>query len=200
MPLIQAAITDQAKAVAKGTLVPTNLVMGHGTKVVLASNDQLAKTVGQVGLLGASLNGGVAGLKGTAPLSTVGSVAANVSSSATTVVNNLLGSGPAVSVSSSTQVLSLLSNATPNSGGTITITPAVINAGASVAVAPSGAVNVSAAAGSVRAAVNVPPTGNLLRRRLASCRTNPLPVVGSLPLVGTGTLPGPGLIGPPPGH
>src|SRR5438067_5053952 len=158
MPLIQAAISDQAKEVAKGTLVPTNLVMGHGTKVVLASNDQLAKTVGQVGLLGASLNGGPV-----APLSsTVGSVAANVSSSATTVVNNLLGSGPAVSVSSSTQVLSLLSNATPNSGGTITITPAVINAGASVAVAPSGAVNVSAAAGSVRAAVNVPPTGNLL--------------------------------------
>src|SRR5436853_7475642 len=30
MPLIQAAITDQAKAMAKGTLVPTNLVMGHG--------------------------------------------------------------------------------------------------------------------------------------------------------------------------
>src|ERR1700747_1178077 len=108
MPLIQAAITDQAKAVAKGTLVPTNLVMGHGTKVVLASNDQLAKTVGQVGLLGASLNRGpVSALTGTAPLSTVGSVAANVSSSATTVVNDLLGSGPAVSVSSSTQVLSL---------------------------------------------------------------------------------------------
>src|SRR6266576_2926702 len=155
MPLIQAAITDQAKAVAKGTLVPTNLVMGHGTKVVLASNDQLAKTVGQVGLLGASLNGGpVSGLTGTTPLSTVGSVAANVSSSAATVVNNLLGSGPAVSVSSSTQVLSLLSNVTPNSGGTITITPVAINAGASVAVAPSGAVNVSVAAGSVRAAVN----------------------------------------------
>ena len=192
IPLIQAAITDQAKAMAKGTLVPTNLVMGHGTKVVLASNDQLAKTVGQVGLLGASLNGGPV-----APLSsTVGSVAANVSSSATTVVNNLLGSGPAVSVSSSTQVLSLLSNATPNSGGTITITPAVINAGASVAVAPSGAVNVSAAAGSVRAAVNVPPTGNLL----PATSTGVVPIVGSLPLVGTGTLPGPGLIGPLPGH
>jgi len=190
MPLIQAAISDQAKEVAKGTLVPTNLVMGHGTKVVLASNDQLAKTVGQVGLLGASLNGGAL-----APLSTVGSVAANVSSSATTVVNNLLGSGPAVSVSSSTQVLSLLSNATPNSGGIITITPVAINVGASVAVAPSGAVNVGAAAGSVRAAVTVPPTGNLL-----PVGTNSLPVVGSLPLVGTGTLPGPGLIGPPPGH
>src|SRR4029077_8304694 len=173
-PLIQAAITDQAKAVAKGTLVPTKLGMGHGTKVLLAAIDHLAKTVGQVGLLGASLNGSPV-----APLSTVGSVAANVSSSATTVVNNLLGSGPAVFLSSSTQVLSLLSNATPNSGGTITITPGVINAGASVAVAPSGAVNVSAAAGSVRVAVNVPPTGNLL-----PVGTNSLPVVGSLPLVG----------------
>src|SRR5256884_4236181 len=122
MPLIQAAISDQAKEVPKGTLVPTNLVMGHGTKVVLASNDQLAKTVGQVG---------------TAALPTVGSVAANVSSSATTVVNNLLGSGPAVSVSSSTQLLSLLSNAAPSSCGTITITPAVVNACTRVAVAPT---------------------------------------------------------------
>ena len=167
MPLIQAAISEQVKEVAKGTLVPTNLVMGHGTKVVLASNDQLAKT---------------------APLSTVGSVAANVSTGATTVVNNLLGSGPAVSVSSSTQVLSLLSNATPSSGGTITITPAAVNPGVSAAVAPSGAVNASAAAGTVRAAVNVPilpaPVG-----------TNLPPVVGSLPLAGTGTL-----IGPPAGH
>ena len=198
MPLIQAAITDQAKAVAKGILVPTNLVMGHGTTVILASNDQVAKTIGQVGLLAASLNGGpVAGLKSSAPLSTIGSVAANVSSSATTVVNNLLGSGPVVSVSSSTQVLSLLSNATPSSGGTITITPAAINAGASAAVAPSGAVNVSAAAGAVRAAVNVPPTNSLLPTPVG---TNPPPVVGSLPLVGTGTLPGPSLIGPPAGH
>ena len=184
MPLIEAAITDQAKAVAKGTLVPTNLVMGHGTKVVLASNDQLAKTVGQVGLLGASLNGPVSSLKGTAPLSTVGSVAANVSSSATTVVNNLLGSGPAVSVSNSTQLLSLLSNATPSSGGTITITPAVVNAGASVAVAPTGAVSVSAAGGTVSAAI--PSTGNILRTTLTG--------------TGTGTLPGQGVLGPSPGH
>src|SRR5437016_1376673 len=85
MPLIQAAISDQAKEVAKGILVPTNLVMGHGTKVVLASNDQLAKTIGQVGLLGASLNhGSVVGLKDAAPLATLGSVAANVSSGGTT--------------------------------------------------------------------------------------------------------------------
>src|SRR5438105_7512725 len=201
MPLIQAAIADQAKAVAKGTLVPTNLVMGHGTKVVLASNDQLAKTVSQVGLLGASLNGGpVAGLKGTAPLSTVDSVAANVSSSAATAVNNLLGSGPAVSVSSSTQLLSLLSNAAPSSGGTITITPAVVNAGASVAVAPTGAVSVSAAGGTVSAAV--PSTGSILRTTSAGTVPALLAPVGAnpLPVIGTGSLPGQGVLGPPPGH
>ena len=185
MPLIQAAITDQAKAVAKGTLVPTNLVMGHGTKVVLASNDQLAKTVGQVG---------------TAALPTVGSVAANVSSSATTVVNNLLGSGPAVSVSSSTQLLSLLSNAAPSSGGTITITPAVVNAGASVAVAPTGAVSVSAAGGAVSA--SVPSTGSILRTTSAGTVPALLAPVGAnpLPVIGTGSLPGQGVLGPPPGH
>ncbi len=185
MPLIQAAISDQAKEVAKGTLVPTNLVMGHGTKVVLASNDQLAKTVGQVG---------------TAALPTVGSVAANVSSSATTVVNNLLGSGPAVSVSSSTQLLSLLSNAAPSSGGTITITPAVVNAGASVAVAPTGAVSVSAAGGTVSAAV--PSTGSILRTTSAGAVPALLAPVGAnpLPVIGTGSLPGQGVLGPPPGH
>ena len=185
MPLIQAAITDQAKTVAKGTLVPTNLVMGHGTKVVLASNDQLAKTVGQVG---------------TAALPTVGSVAANVSSSATTVVNNLLGSGPAVSVSSSTQLLSLLSNAAPSSGGTITITPAVVNAGASVAVAPTGAVSVSAAGGTVSA--SVPSTGSILRTTSAGTVPALLAPVGAnpLPVIGTGSLPGQGVLGPPPGH
>src|SRR5882762_4715716 len=199
MSLIQAAISDQTKELAKGTLVPTNLVMGHGTKVVLASNDQLAKTGGQVGLLGASLNGGsVAGLKGTAPLSTVGSVAANVSSSATTIVNNLLGSGPAVSVSSSTQLLSLLSSATPSSGGTITITPAAVNAGASVAVAPTGAVSVSAAGTTVSAAV--PSTGSILPTTSTGAVPTVLAPVGTNlpPIIGTGTLPGQGLLGPGP--
>src|SRR6266481_2135467 len=46
MSLIQAAINDQARELTKGTLVPTNLVMGHGTNVVLASKDQLSKTMG----------------------------------------------------------------------------------------------------------------------------------------------------------
>src|SRR6267378_4234551 len=193
MPLIQAAISDQAKEVAKGALVPTNLVMGHGTQVVLASNDQLAKTVGQVGLLGASLNG-------SSVATPLGSVAANVSSSATTVVNNLLGSGPAISVSSSTQLLSLLSSATPSSGGTITITPAAVNAGASVAVAPTGAVSVSAAGTTVSAAV--PSMGSILPTTSTGAVPTVLAPVGTNlpPIIGTGTLPSQGLLGPGPGH
>src|SRR5437762_187068 len=55
MSFIQAAINDQARELTKGTLVPTNLVMGHGTNVVLAPKDQLSKTVGGTDLLGASL-------------------------------------------------------------------------------------------------------------------------------------------------
>src|SRR5207248_1849711 len=171
MPLIQAAISDQAKEVAKGTLVPTNLVMGHGTKVVLASNDQLAKTVGQVDLLGASLNGGsVAGLKGTAPVAKLGSVAANVSSSGTTVVNNLLGSGPAISVSSSTQLISLLNNTASGSGGTITITS-------------TGSILPPTSTGAVPTLLGQTPAGR-----------NPTT------LVGTGSLPAQGVISLPPGH
>ena len=117
MPLIQAAITDQAKAVAKGTLVPTNLVMGHGTKVVLASNDQLAKTVGSLTGLATSHN--------------ITPVTATVSTN--TSANNVLGSGPAVSVSSSAQIVSLLGNAAPGSGGTINVTLGAVNGGGNVA-------------------------------------------------------------------
>src|SRR5438094_1375921 len=45
MPLIQAAINNQAKELTKGTLVSTNLVMGSGTHVVLASKGQLSNTI-----------------------------------------------------------------------------------------------------------------------------------------------------------
>jgi hypothetical protein len=91
MPLIQAAISDQAKRWQKE---PCSDKPGHGSwdQGSFGFKRSAAKTVGQVGLLATSLNGGpVAGLKGTVPLSTVGSVTANVSSNATTVVNNLLG-------------------------------------------------------------------------------------------------------------
>src|SRR5205809_2706574 len=83
MPLIQAAINDQAKELAKGTLVPTNLVIGHGTTMVLASSDQLSKTIGSLAGLATSHNG--------AP------VAATISTNVATAAKNVLGSGPAVS-------------------------------------------------------------------------------------------------------
>src|SRR5436309_1250360 len=96
MPLIRAAINDQAGELTRGTLVPTNLVIGHGTNVVLTSSDQLTKTTGSLAGLPGSHNGA--------------SVNATVTSAG---VNNVLGSGPAVSVSSSAQLVSLLGNAAP---------------------------------------------------------------------------------------
>jgi hypothetical protein len=188
MPLIQAAINDQAKELAKGVLLPTNLVIGHGTRVILASNDQLAKTVGRAGL--------------------VGSLPANASTNALIAVNNTLGSrgvdtngllggnltGTTVSVSSSNQLLTLLNNATPGSGGTITITPATVNAGANVTVAGAGTVNASVSGGTVNAAANVPSSGNNLPA--VSAGTVPT-LVGQTPigantpaLVSPGPLPG----------
>jgi hypothetical protein len=139
MPLIQVAINDQAKELAKGALVPTNLVMGHGTNLVLASNDQLSKTIGSVAGVATSDNG--------AP------VAATATS---TAANNVLGSGPAVSVSSSAQLVSLLGNAAPGSGGIINVTPGAVNVGGNVA----GAVSASTGTGSVNAGANVSLGGN----------------------------------------
>ena len=142
MPLIQAAINDQAKELTKGTLVPTNLVMGYGTNVVLASTDQLNKTIGSLAGLATSQNG--------AP------VTATVSTTTSTAANKVLGSGPAVSVSSSAQLVSLLGNATPGSGGTINVTPGAVNIGGNVV----GAVSASTGGGSVNAGANVSLGGN----------------------------------------
>src|SRR5437588_4234977 len=142
MPLIQAAINDQAKELTKGTLVPTNLVMGHGTNLVLASKDQLSKTIGSLAGLATSQNG--------AP------VAATVSTTTSTAANRVLDSGPAVSVSSSAQLVSLLGTATPGSGGTINVTPGAVNVGGNVTVA----VSASAGGASVNAGANVSLGGN----------------------------------------
>src|SRR5438445_1599573 len=142
MSLIQAAINDQARELTKGTLVPTNLVMGHGTNVVLASKDQLSKTMGSLAGLATSDNG--------AP------VAATVSTATSTAAKNVLPSGPAVSVSSSAQLVSLLGNAAPGSGGTINVTPGTVNVGGNAA----GAVSASTGGGSVNAGANVSLGGN----------------------------------------
>ena len=139
MSLIQAAINDQARQLKKGTLVPTNLVMGHGTNVVLASNDQLSKTIGSLAGLATSDNG--------APIATT---------TTSTAAKNVLPSGPAVSVSSSAQLVSLLGNAAPGSGGTINVTPGTVNVGGNVA----GAVSASTGGGSVNVGANVSLGGN----------------------------------------
>lgn len=126
MPLIQAAMRNQAHELTNGTLVPTNLVMGKGTSVILSSNNQLGKTVG-------ALAGSTATLSG-AP------VAATVSANAAAAANNALGSAPAISVSNSSQLASLLGNAAAGSGGTINLNAGAINAAANV----PGGVNTSA--------------------------------------------------------
>ncbi len=138
MPLIQAAINDQARELTKGTLVPTNLVMGHGTSVVLASNNQLSKTIG-------SLSGLVTSRNGPAVTATATS----------TAVNNVLGSGPAVSVSSSAQLVSLLGNAAAGSGGTINVTTGAVNAG----INANGAVSAGTGVGSANVGANLSPGG-----------------------------------------
>jgi FecR protein len=80
MPLIEAAINDQAKELATGVLVSTHVLVGHGTNVILASDDQLAKTVGRAGLgsvnaaanVGLSGNGSPTVSAGTVPTSLLG--------------------------------------------------------------------------------------------------------------------------------
>ena len=136
MPLIQVAISDQAKELKSGTLTFTNLVMGHGTNVVLASTNQLNKTIGSLTSLATNPKG--------APV--VATVVSGVTGNTSTAVNNVLGSGPAVSVSSSSQISSLLGSATPGSGGTINV-----NAGANVA----GTINAKTPVGNVNAGANV---------------------------------------------
>ena len=137
MGLIQAAIDEQKGQLAKGRLVPTNLVM-HGTNVIFASNDQVARLGRLVGTAGANANSATAATlrSVTGALGGVGGSVTNIAASGTGTVNNLLGAGgvvgqattgTAVSVANSTQVLGLLNNVTSTPGGTIVITPTVAN-------------------------------------------------------------------------
>jgi hypothetical protein len=142
MPVIQAAINDQAKELTKGTLVSTNLVMGSGTNVVLASKDQLSKTIGSLAGLATSQNGA--------------RLNATVSTTTSAAANKVLGSGPAVSVSSSAQLVSLLGNAAAGSGGTINVTSDAVNAGGNV----TRAVGASTGGGRVNVGANVSLGGN----------------------------------------
>ena len=210
MPLIQAAINDQAKQLAKNDLVPTNLVMGSGTKVILASNDQLTKIVGPLGLLGVNNNGGlVPNLKlGTAALPLVGSLVANTPTVVTNTVNNLLGSGgavapivsnllggsptgTAVSISSSNQLLGVLSNVASTSGAIITIPPTALNVGATLTSLPTAIVQPN----SVAPIANIDPTVPILSGPAPTVTTPAPSYVVSAPTIGTLTAP-PTTLGP----
>jgi FecR protein len=96
MQLIQAAIDEQKKQLAKGQLVPTNLVMSHGTNVVLASNDQLSR-IRSISASGVNVNGvTIANVRGVTSGLPAGGSVTNTPISGTNAINNVLGSGGVV--------------------------------------------------------------------------------------------------------
>jgi hypothetical protein len=140
--LIQAAIADQQQQLAKTNLVPTNLVIGKGTNVIVATNDQLAKlTASTGGLLGATLQSPLGLVKndvlpivnnaGTAVTSTLGSTVGTVNtllgSTTGTLAGTTTGAVTSIPISSTTQVASLLDAAVPTVTGTVSVVPNTIN-------------------------------------------------------------------------
>jgi FecR protein len=180
MALIQTAIDDQQGQLATRDLVPTNLVMGQGTNVVVAPTNPLTPILEPNGLLGATLNGGSAAT----------TIVNNLIGSSTTVVgglaNNLLGTTSALTsipVTSSTQLVSLLNNAVPNAGGVIAIVPTMINPVATSITAPAGIVASNPIMSSVTTTIANAAGGN----------TGSAPTTSSLPTI----LGAPALLGPP---
>jgi hypothetical protein len=146
MSLIQSAINQQQSQIANTKLVPTNLVMGQGTNVIVASSAQLAKLVSPTGLLGATLSGtsivntklGLPLVGGTVttlttPINSVATaidpIVATTTNTLGSVANDLLGTATttvsSLPVASSTQLVSLLDTAIPTSTGTALVAPAV---------------------------------------------------------------------------
>ncbi|MBV9618959.1 MAG: FecR domain-containing protein [Verrucomicrobia bacterium] len=147
MNLIEDAIAAQQHQLANTNLVPTNLVIGKGTNVIVATNDQLAKLTGSTGLLGATLQSPTGLVKndvlpivnnvGTTVTSTLGSTVGTVNTllNSTTgtlsgVTNNLLttttGAVTSIPISSTTQLASLLDTATPTITGTVAVVPSTV--------------------------------------------------------------------------
>jgi hypothetical protein len=147
--LIQAAIADQQQQLAKTNLVPTNLVIGKGTNVIVATNDQLAKLTSSTGgLLGATLQSPVSLVKndvlpivnnaGTAVTSTLGSTVGTVNTllgstngtlagTTTNLLATTMGTVTSIPISSTTQVASLLDLAVPSVTGTLSVVPTTVN-------------------------------------------------------------------------
>jgi hypothetical protein len=195
MGLIQAAIAEQNGQLAKGHLVSTNLVMS-GTNVIFTSNDQLARLGRVVNAAGANANGVTAATLRpvTGALGGVVGSVSNVAASGTGTVNNLLGSngvvgqatnnllggtlsGTAVPVANTTQILGLLNNVAPTSGGTIVITPPVASVVPTAATTivqnlPGGTGTATGAVPTVINTVGSAPAGAILPNQPVT--TNPL--------------------------
>jgi hypothetical protein len=147
--LIQAAIADQQQQLAKTNLVPTNLVIGKGTNVIVATNDQLAKLTSSTGgLLGATLQSPLSLVKndvlpivnnaGTAVTSTLGSTVGTVNTllgstngtlagTTTNLLATTTGTVTSIPISSTTQVASLLDLAVPSVTGTLSVVPTTVS-------------------------------------------------------------------------
>ncbi|MFN2621844.1 MAG: FecR domain-containing protein [Chthoniobacterales bacterium] len=122
--LIQEAIDSQARSMARNDLVPTNLVMGHGTDVVLATNDQLARI--------AALTPTPVNTNSSATAAAPTTMATSATTSPTNVVA-LLPAEPAPAVVDPAGTISGVS-----AGAATTISPAV---SAALLTSPSSTVN-----------------------------------------------------------
>jgi len=163
MSLIQAAIQEQTKQFAKTNLVRTNLVMGHGTNVVVASANQLAQVLSAGGILGTAINAPGAGLRSTGlPLIAPAAAATavnNVLSSATGTVSPLVTGLPAsVSVSGAT-VGNLLSSTSGTLGAVSTNLSGAIPTVTSIPVSSSSQLIslLANAVPSVSGTITIPP-------------------------------------------
>jgi hypothetical protein len=181
--LIQDAIDHQQTQLAAKDLAPTNLVMGHGTNVLVTSNNPLIGSIAPNGILGGTPAGvsdanakvgavvlplvgnvsttlgntttGVTDLLGSTT-STVGGVASNLLGTTSTLVS--------IPLSSSSQLLSLVNTAVPNVVGALTVTPVINSITATVATVPAAVpvssvtTTVTAATSNISSAVNTVAT------------------------------------------
>jgi len=182
MSLIQAAIQEQTKQFAKTNLVRTNLVMGHGTNVVVASANQLAQVLSAGGILGTAINPPGAGLRSTGlPLIAPAAAAIavnNVLSSATGTVSPLVTGLPAsVSVSGAT-VGNLLSSTSGTLGAVSTNLSGAIPTVTSIPVSSSSQL-ISLLANTVPSAsgtITIPPPSAVpANTTVAAVSTAPAP-------------------------
>jgi FecR protein len=90
--LIQAAIEQQQKQLMKKELIPTNFVMGHGTNLVIASNDKWARVISPGGILNATGGAASSAVKAAAPvISSVGTVVSSPAAATTAVTSSING-------------------------------------------------------------------------------------------------------------